>query len=61
MSLTYKLRWMKDKKVSVAVCYLNIKAEKHNFTWEVICDSIGITRIESPRDVSLYKALSAGI
>ena len=27
-----------------------IKAEKHHFTWEVICDSIGI---ESPGDISL--------
>ena len=25
---------------------VNIKAEKHNFTWEVICDSIGIANLQ---------------
>ena len=53
----YQLRWMKGKVVSVccvpSCSSVNIKAEKHNFTWEVICDSIGIACIESPGDVSL--------
>ena len=29
------------------------KAEKHTFTWEVICDSIGIASVDSPEDISL--------
>ena len=53
----YQLRWMKGKVVSVccvpSCSSVNIKAEKHNFTWEVICDSLGIACIESPRDISL--------
>ena len=32
---------------------VHIKAEKHEFTWEVICDTIGIADIESPVDISL--------
>ena len=26
----------------------DIKAKRHEFTWEVICDSIGIASVESP-------------
>ena len=53
----YQLRWMKGKVVSVrcvpSCSSVSIKAEKHNFTWEVICDSIGIACIEFLGDVSL--------
>ena len=42
----YQLRWLKDKRVSqccVPSCSsVDIKAEKHEFTWEVICDSVEI-------------------
>ena len=36
----------------------DIKAEKHEFTWEVIYDSMGIAGVESP---VTYKALSTNI
>ena len=53
----YQLRWLKGKKVSVccvpSCSSVDIKAEKHDFTWEVICDSIEIASIRSPRDTSL--------
>ena len=53
----YQLRWLKGKKASmccVPTCNsTDIKAEKHEFTWEVICDSIGISSVESPGDISL--------
>ena len=53
----YQLRWLKSKKVSkccVPPCKsVDIKAERHEFTWEVICDSIGIASVESPGDISL--------
>ena len=46
----YQLRWLKNKKVSqccVRSCKsADIKAEKHEFTWEVICDTIGIDTIK---------------
>ena len=32
---------------------VDIKAEKHEFTWEVICDSIGIASVNLPDDISL--------
>ena len=53
----YQLRWLKGKKASmccVPSCNsTDIKAEKHEFTWEVMCDSIGISSVESPGDISL--------
>ena len=53
----YQLRWLKGKKLSmccVPCCgSVDIKAEKHNFTWEEICASIGITAVECPGNVSL--------
>ena len=52
----YQLRWQKSKKVSVccvpSCSSVNIKAEKHHFTWEVICDSTGIASLESPGNIS---------
>ena len=57
----YQLRWLKGKKVSlccVPSCSLvDIKAEKHEFTWEVICDSMGIARGR----FIMYKALSTDL
>ena len=52
---SYQLRWFKHKNVCcVPSCNLaDIKAEKHTFTWEVICDSIGIASVDSPEDISL--------
>ena len=48
----YQLRWLKNKTVSqccVPTCKsADIKAEKHEFTWEVICSTIGIATIKSP-------------
>ena len=53
----YQLRWLKDKSVSqccVPSCSsVDIKAEKHEFSWEVIRDSVGIASVESPGDISL--------
>ena len=51
MSLTSK-----HKNVCcVPSCNLaDINAEKHTFTWEVICDSIGIASVDSPEDISLH-------
>ena len=53
----YQLRWQENKMVS-ACCVpscssVDIKAEKHEFTWDMICESIGIASIESPGDISL--------
>ena len=64
----YQLRRLKDKKTSL--CYVpscrsvDIKAEKHEFTWEVICHSMGIARVDSPGDVTkhyqqIYRMLNA--
>ena len=51
------LRWLKNKKVSqccVPSCKsADKKAEKHEFTWEVICDTIGIGTIKPLDDISL--------
>ena len=48
----YQLRWLKHKTVSqccVPTCKsADIKAEKHEFTWDVICSTIGIATIKSP-------------
>ena len=56
--LSYQLRWLKDKRVSLCCVprcsSVDIKAEKHEFTWEVICDSIGIADVESPVDISFF-------
>ena len=53
----YQLRWLKNKAVSqccVPTCKsADIKAEKHEFTWEVICSTIGIATIKSPDNLSL--------
>ena len=53
----YQLRWQKNKTVSVycvpSCSSVDIKAEKHEFTWDMICESIGIASIESPGDISL--------
>ena len=53
----YQLRWLRNKKESqccVPSCKsVDIKAEKHEFTREVICDSIGIASINLPGDISL--------
>ena len=35
------------------VYHPDIKAERHEFTWEMICDSLGIASVESPGDISL--------
>ena len=57
----YQLRWLKEKRVSlccVPCCSsVDIKAEKHKFTWEVICDTIGIADVESPVDISLCHSI----
>ena len=68
----YQLRWLKDKRVPqccVPSCSsVDIKAEKHEFTWEMICICVGIGSTDaSPGDVSLctqhyqqvYKVLHA--
>ena len=53
----YQLRWLKSKKESqccVPSCKsVDIKAEKHEFTWEVICYSIGIASVNLPGNISL--------
>ena len=67
----FQLRWLKDKRVPqccVPSCSsVDIKAEKHEFTWEMICNSLGIGSAEHPGDISLctkhyqqvYKVLNA--
>ena len=53
----YQLRWKKSKKISlccVPTCSsTDIKAEKHEFTWEVIYDCMGIASVDTPGDVPL--------
>ena len=47
----YQLRWHKNKRVCcVPFCTSDSKAEKHSFSWDVICHSIGIANISSPVD-----------
>ena len=53
----FQLRWLKDKRVPrccVPSCNsVDIKAEKHEFTWETICGSLGLGSVDHPGDISL--------
>ena len=50
----YQLRWLKTKRVCcVPFCKSAIRAEKHNFSWEVICQCVGVASISPPADTSL--------
>ncbi len=67
----YLLRWLKNKRVTQCCApscrSVDIKAEKHDYTWEMICNSLGIGSTEHPGDISLctkhyqqvYKILNA--
>ena len=49
----YHLRWLKSQRVCcVPFCTSAIKAEKHEFTWDVICHSVGIASVSPPVDTS---------
>ena len=45
----YQLGWLKSRRVC-CVPSADIKAEKHNFSWEVICKSISIASTSTPVD-----------
>ena len=54
----FQPRWLKDKEHLSQCCVpscssVDIKAEKHEVTWEMICNSLGIGSAEHPGDISL--------
>ena len=59
----YQLTWLKGKKgvcVVPSCSSVDIKDEKHEFTWEVICDPMGIASVDSPGD-SICACKSCGV
>ena len=52
----YQLRWQKNDHLCV-VCHLvaqeTSRLKKHEFTWDMIRESIGLVSVESPGDISL--------
>ena len=52
----YHLRWLSSiSSCCVPACTSSIRVENHNYSWEMICQSIGIASISPPVDTSLCK------
>ena len=65
---TYQFRWLKNKRVccvpSCGSTDIEVNVHRHNFSWEDVCNSIGIASVFSPVDrllCSNFEALPTSI